>query len=131
VRAMLDTNAYSALMRGVPAVAAHVRRSTRLYLPAVALGELLYGFRNGSQYGSNRRQLEAFLASPYVEFVPVDMSTCERFGIVAALLRRKGRPIPGNDVWIAAQALQTGADLLTFDRHFEAVDGLSVLLLQR
>lgn len=128
MRALLDTNVYSSLMRGHPGVADVVRGSERLYLSSAVVGELLYGFRNGGQYRKKRTQLEAFLANPYVEFLPVTLTTCERFGLVAAALRRKGRPLPVNDVWIAAHTLETGADLLSFDRHFEAVDGLSLVV---
>jgi tRNA(fMet)-specific endonuclease VapC len=57
--------------------------------------------------------------------VPVTYTTADRFGRVAAALRAKGRPIPTNDMWIAAHAMETGAELLSFDQHFEAVDGLA------
>lgn len=131
MRAVLDTNVYAALMRGDPHVAGRIRRCERLYLCATVVGELLYGFRAGNRYERNRTLLDEFLASPYVEFVPVTMATCERFSLVATGLRRQGRPIPGNDIWIAAHAFETGADLLTFDEHFTLVDGLSVVLLPR
>jgi tRNA(fMet)-specific endonuclease VapC len=52
--------------------------------------------------------------------------TADRFGRVAAQLRKAGKPIPSNDIWIAAQALETGADLATFDQHFATVPGLVV-----
>jgi tRNA(fMet)-specific endonuclease VapC len=126
VRALLDTNAYSALMRGNADVSFQVRKCERVFMSSVVIGELLYGFRNGTRYDDNQTQLTSFLASSYVEFVPVAMATSERFGLVAAQLRRKGRPIPQNDVWIAAHALETGASLLTCDAHFEQIDGLHV-----
>ena len=125
MRVLLDTNAYSALMRGDEAVAERVRRSERLYLSTVVVGELLYGFRCGDRYESNRQQLDEFLASAYVDLLPVTLSTCERFAMVATYLRRKGRPIPGNDMWIAAHALEAGAELLSYNSHFSAIDNLS------
>ena len=131
MRALLDTNVYSALMRGDDEVGKWVRRCERIHMSAVVVGELLYGFRHGTRYVANRERLGAFLANPYVEFMPVTMTTCERYSLVAASLRRKGRPIPGNDIWIAAHALETGADLLSFDGHYSAVDGLSVIPLRR
>jgi tRNA(fMet)-specific endonuclease VapC len=124
---MLDTNVYSALMRGERRVVQQVRRCTCVYLSATVVGELLYGFRRGHRYDRNREQLDSFLANPYVEFVPVTMATCERFAMVATALRGKGKPIPGNDIWIAAHTLETGADLLSFDAHFAAVEGLSLV----
>ena len=125
MRVLLDTNAYSALMRGHREVAALVRRSEGVLLSSVVVGELLYGFRHGSRFEKNAARLEAFLADPYVAPVPVTLDTADRFGRIAALLRRRGEPIPTNDIWIAAQAMETGADLLSSDAHFGAVDGLA------
>lgn len=121
---LLDTDAYSALMRGHREVADRVRRTEQVILSVVVAGELLFGFRAGGRLKKNLAELEAFLDSPYVSLVPVTFATADRFGRVAATLRAKGRPIPTNDVWIAAHAMETGADLLSFDQHFEAVDGL-------
>ena len=127
MRALLDTNGYSALMRGNADVSRQIRQCERVIMSAIVIGELLYGFRNGTRYSDNHAQLENFMVSPYVDFVPVTMATSERFGLVAAQLRRSGRPVPQNDVWIAAHALETGASLLTCDAHFEQVDNLHLL----
>ena len=129
MRVLLDTNAYSALMRGDEAVVRRVRRSERLYLSTIVVGELLYGFRCGSRYESNRQQLDEFLTSPYVDLLSVTLSTCERFSMVAAHLRAKGRPIPANDMWIAGHALEAGAELLSYDSHFGVIDNLSFIQL--
>lgn len=91
----------------------------------VVIAELLFGFRRGSRYERNRRDLDGFLENPYVELVPVTSVTAERFGRIAAALRATGRPIPTNDIWIAAQAMETGADLISFDTHYGHVDGLA------
>jgi tRNA(fMet)-specific endonuclease VapC len=124
VRVLLDTNAYTALMAGRGATASRVRASEGVVLSSVVLGELLFGFRNGSRYDWNRARLDAFVATRHVTVVPVTLATAERFGLVAAQLRRRGTPIPTNDIWIAAHAMETGATLLSFDAHFERVDGL-------
>jgi tRNA(fMet)-specific endonuclease VapC len=129
MKLILDTNAYSALMRGSPSVASRVRRAERLFLSSAVVGELLYGFRNGTRYEQNREQLDAFLANAFVEFLPVTLATAERFGLIAAGLKRKGTPIPANDIWIAAHAMECGADLIGFDDHFIHVDGLAFTLL--
>ncbi len=125
MKTLLDTNAYSALMRGRKEVADEIRRAEYVFLSAVVLGELLYGFRDGSRYESNLQQLETFLERPRVSWVPVTRITADRFGRIAAALRLKGKPIPHNDIWVAAHALETGANLLSYDRHFELVDGLA------
>ncbi len=124
MRVLLDTNAYSALMVDRGRVADRVRHADAVLLSAVVLGELLFGFRNGSRYDENRAQLEAFLSGRFVQTLEVTLDTAERFGLIAAQLRRRGTPIPTNDVWIAAHAMESGGHLLSFDRHFEAVDGL-------
>lgn len=123
MRALLDTNAYSALRRGNEVVAEHVRGSEEVLLSIVVVGELLYGFRNGSRYEVNVRALQAFLEDPNVRLLPVTWDTADIFGRISTALRRKGRPIPTNDIWIAAQAMEAGADLLSSDPHFAEVEG--------
>ena len=125
VRILLDSNAYSLLARGHPAVADIVRRSQEVVLSAVVVGELLYGYRHGSRNARNTRELDAFLANPYVTLVPMSRITADRYARIAAALRAKGRPIPTNDIWIAAHAMETGTDLVSSDGHFEHIDGLA------
>ena len=105
-------------------MSARIQRSEQILLSAVVMGELLFGFRNGTRYKKNLGELEAFLESPHVSFVPVSRVTADRFGLIASVLRARRTPIPTNDIWIAAHAMETGADLLSFDRHFQRVDGL-------
>ena len=129
MRILLDSNAYSRLMRGDDQAAAVVRDATEILMSAVVVGELLYGFRSGSRLERNMADLRSFLNNPYVSFVPVGPVTADRYSRVAAALRAKGSPIPTNDVWIAAHAMETGADLVSADRHFESVDGIAWLRL--
>ncbi|HKY35947.1 MAG TPA: type II toxin-antitoxin system VapC family toxin [Polyangiaceae bacterium] len=128
---LLDTNAYVELRKGDEQVAALVRRSESVAFSMVVVGELLFGFRNGNRYQSNLATLEEFLAEPWVKLHEVTRTTADRFGRIAAALRKAGTPIPTNDVWIAAHAFETGAELITFDRHFENVAGLSVTVLDK
>lgn len=93
-------------------------------MSAVVVGELLYGFRNGSRFEQNLAKLKGFLTQPAVELLPVTWVTADRFGLISTALRGKGRPIPTNDIWIAAHAMETGADLVSSDRHFGEIDGL-------
>ena len=125
MRVLLNSGAYSQLMRGREQVSRIVRDAEEVLLPAVVLGELLYGFRLGSRYERNARQMRAFLDNPYVSLVPVGQTTADRFSRIAASLRAKGRSLPTNDVWIAAHAMETGADLVSADRRFEHVDGIA------
>lgn len=86
---------------------------------------LLLGFRLGSRFEENSARFEAFLASPYVESVPITQTTADRLARIAVALRSKGRSIPTNDLWIAAQVVETGADLLSADTRFAEIEGLA------
>lgn len=93
-------------------------------MSTIVAGELLFGFHHGTRFERNRAELEAFLDRSDVTLLPVTLATADRFGRISATLRRKGRPLPTNDVWIAAHTMESGAELLSFDDHFAAIDGL-------
>jgi len=124
VKILLDTNAYSALRRGNELIAERVQESDEVLLSVVVVGELLFGFRNGSRYEENSKALADFLSDPNVHLVPITWGTAAVFGRISADLRKKGKPIPTNDIWIAAHAIETGADLISADPHFANVVGL-------
>jgi tRNA(fMet)-specific endonuclease VapC len=125
VKILLDTSAYSALMRGQAEVVDRVRRAEEIILSTIMAGELLFGFRAGTRFAEDQRQLRRFLDNPYVNVLSVSLVTADRFARIGASLRAKGRPIPTNDMWIAAHAQESGAELLSADEHFEAIDGLA------
>ena len=131
MKRLLDTNAYVELLKGNAAVANSVRSAEQLVFSMVVLGELLFGFRNGSRYDKNLAMLDDFLSQPWIVLQQVTRTTADRFGRIAAALRKAGTPIPTNDIWIAAHALETGAELVTFDHHFELVRGLPVTRLPK
>jgi tRNA(fMet)-specific endonuclease VapC len=120
----IDTNAYTAFKRGDAAVVEVLQHATDIMVSTTVLGELLAGFAAGSRESTNRRELTMFLDSPRVRVVPSGAVTADSYALVYAALRRKGQPIPTNDLWIAASCLEHGAALLTLDAHFECVGGL-------
>ena len=122
---LLDTNLYVAFKRGDDDAVELLRLADEIHLSTVVLGELLAGFAAGSRERRNREELTAFLESPRVRIDAVDEGTADFYGRIFALLRRKGRPIPTNDLWIAAAALQHGLLLATRDDHFAAIEGLA------
>ena len=124
MRLLLDTDAYTLLMRGQREVAQIVRSARELLLSAVVIGELMYGFRRGSRLERNLADLRSFIDNPYTSVVEVGPVTADRYSRIAAALRAKGRPIPTNDIWIAAHAMETGADLVSADQHFSHIDGI-------
>jgi tRNA(fMet)-specific endonuclease VapC len=121
---LLDTTAYTAFMLGTAEVVEVVAHADKLYLNSIVLGELLGGFAAGTREPKNRAELARFLDSPRVTTLPITTQTADSYALVYAGLRRKGQPIPTNDLWIAASALEHGAALLTRDVHFAAIDGL-------
>lgn len=127
MRRLLDTNAYSALKRGSVEAIALIQETEHLYMSAVVIGELIAGFRSGLRAQENLRDLRDFLAAGPVEFLPVTLTTADRFGRVSSDLRRAGTPIPTNDIWIAAHAFEKGAELISYDQHFKVVPGLAWL----
>ena len=123
-RLLVDTNAYTALFAGNEGIADLISDSEAILLSAVVVGELLDGFLGGTREEENRHDLEQMRAKSRTVVVPITADTAEWFATVKQQLRRKGTPIPINDVWIAASALEHGATLVSLDRHFENVDGL-------
>ena len=123
-KVLLDTNAYAALLRGDDKVLSAIGKADTLYMSAIVLGELFAGFRGGNRFAENRKILERFLDCPHVALLSAGMETADVFGVIKQKLKEQGSPIPINDVWIAAHAMETGAVLLTYDKYFEQVAGL-------
>jgi tRNA(fMet)-specific endonuclease VapC len=124
MRILLDTSGYTALLAGDAGVLDALAQAETVYLSVFVLGELYAGFRGGRKERENRGRLAAFLAKPTVKILHATPQTAEVFGSVKDALRRAGTPIPINDVWIAAHALETGSTLISSDAHFKRVQGL-------
>lgn len=115
---LLDTCAYSALDRGHPPLENSIRGASFLAMTPIAVGELKAGFRQGTRVSMNETKLQQFLMSRRCEIVPIDHNTANYYAEIRDYLRRAGNPIPMNDIWIAASAMQHGLRLVTTDRHF-------------
>ncbi len=123
----LDTNAYKALGEGNQQLAEEARTAEAVGLPMLVLGELWFGFMNGTKLRQNAATLERFLATPRVRVLEPDRQTTRVFGEIATLLRQAGIAIQQNDIWIAALCKQNGFALATRDRNFQHVLGLEVI----
>jgi tRNA(fMet)-specific endonuclease VapC len=118
---VLDTNGYSNFKRGAESVVAALESAEEIIVPAAVLGELYAGFRLGTRESENVRELHQFLERPGVKIRPMDHGVARRYGDLVATLKRLGTPIPTNDVWIAAVAIEQNGELLTRDEHFKTV----------
>lgn len=115
---ILDTNAYTKLLLGDEQILQALGNADSIFMPVIVLGELFAGFRGGAKEKSNRELLEQFLMKPRVEIVAIDKDTAEIFGEIKYNLTRAGTPLPINDIWIAACAIEVGAIIISYDDHF-------------
>lgn len=120
-RILLDTSAYSHLMRGNKDIAKLLDEADEVFLSAIVIGELLAGFKSGSKDQHNKSVLHDFLSVESVGILYIDDETAERYSVIHAYLKKSGTPIPTNDVWIAASAMQHGLVLITSDQHFSVL----------
>ncbi|MDD9979847.1 MAG: PIN domain-containing protein [Gammaproteobacteria bacterium] len=130
-RICLDTSAYSNFRRGESRVVAHLDRADWIGVPSVVVGELWTGFQLGARTDENASEIDEFLSHAVVETLPVDTVVAHIYGEIFADLRRKGRPLPTNDIWIAATAARAGATILTFDEHFREISRVGSIILEK
>lgn len=121
---ILDTNAYTRLLAGEEDVLDIISTADSVYMSIFVLGELYAGFADGSKEQENRETLKRFLHKPSVKILNASLETADVFGMVKNKLKTAGTPIPINDIWIAAHAIETGSTIITFDKHFKKISGL-------
>jgi tRNA(fMet)-specific endonuclease VapC len=121
---VLDTCAYTRLLVGEEAVLDAISTAETVYISVFVLGELYAGFAGGSRERENKAFLQRFLLKPPVKILNATSETAEVFGLVKSNLKKAGTPLPINDVWIAAHAIETGSVVVTYDAHFTVVSGL-------
>ncbi|MGD8771389.1 MAG: type II toxin-antitoxin system VapC family toxin [Desulfobacterales bacterium] len=121
---MLDTSAYVGFKRNALETVEIIVRAELLLFSPIVLGELMFGFRAGTRFRENMDDLNRFLEHEAVQLVQIGKITSDRYSRIAAQLKRQGTPIPTKDIWIAAQSMEHGAELITYDQHFEKINGL-------
>jgi tRNA(fMet)-specific endonuclease VapC len=124
VRVALDTNRLTDLFQGDAELADRLSECDEVWIPLIALAEMKAGFLGGSQQYRNEGLLRTFLSKPTVGILLPARETAEHYARLFVQLKRAGTPIPDNDLWIAALALEHDLQLLTRDRHFERVPQL-------
>ncbi len=125
MRVVLDTNTYRAFMDGDESSVQVIKSADELLMPVPVLAELRFGFLKGSQGRRNEAFLTKFLDSPRVEILSCDEQTSFHYAQLKLQLSQQGTPIPINDVWIAALAVQHGAILYTLDKDFDHLPQLA------
>ena len=124
VRIALDTNRITDLFRGDEELAEQLGLCDEVWIPLIVLGEIKAGFHGGTQQRRNEILLRRLLAKSTVGVLLPDQETTEQYARLFVQLKRAGTPVPDNDLWIAALALQHNLLLVTPDRHFDRIPQL-------
>jgi len=123
-RYLLDTNIIIALFANEAAVKDNLLNADEVFVPSVAIGELYFGAHKSERAKGNLARIDEFSASAAV--LSCDTGTARRYGEIKNSLRLKGHPLPENDIWIAANAIQHGLKLVTRDTHFKDIVDLEI-----
>lgn len=124
---IFDTNAYVEVAQGNANALQKLRRAAKVHLTFVSLAELRAGFACGTKTQQNEKNLQRFLAAKRANVLYADSETSLFYARIYATLRQNATPIPTNDLWIAALALQHGLPVYTLDRHFSKVAAIDVI----
>jgi tRNA(fMet)-specific endonuclease VapC len=120
---ILDTTGLSAVAEGEPALEPILRKAAQVAIPVIVLGEYRYGIALSRERKRYEQWLSEYL--PKFRILDVDERTTTSYAAVRMELRKAGTPIPSNDVWIAALCRQHSLPIVSRDRHFDAVPGLT------
>jgi tRNA(fMet)-specific endonuclease VapC len=130
MKLVLDTNIYCDFAEGVAeTVEAIALHGELIYMPAIVIGELVFGFLKGKQPQSNERKLRQVMSRLRIETIEVTAEVARKYAIIFLSLTNKGNRIPINDVWIAACCMEIGGTLLTRDKHFKFVDQIDSIII--
>ena len=121
-RFLLDTNIVIGMFSGNRAIQERMQNSRTVFLASPVIGELYYGARKSNRVLENLRRVNTFVDEH--TFLSCDLETADWYGIIKERLQSKGTPIPDNDIWIAAIALQHNLILVTQDAHFDEIESL-------
>jgi tRNA(fMet)-specific endonuclease VapC len=125
MKLLLDTNRYTDFVRGEPSVVESIQAAEKIFIPFVVLAELRAGFATGTRSRENEAILTRVLQRPTVSALFADGDTTHHYAAIYSHLRRNGTPIPTNDLWIAALAIQHELVLVSRDLHFQYVPQLA------
>ena len=121
---LLDTNIVVGWLKGETAIADKIDQAKEIYIPVVVLGELYYGAMYSSQVQRNINEIKRVIS--HYNVLLVDEETANNYGNIKAILRKKGKPIPENDIWIAAIAQRHKLIISTKDKHFKEIESIKI-----
>jgi tRNA(fMet)-specific endonuclease VapC len=121
---LLDTNIVIGLFANDQAILTRLSKTDHLFIPSIVLGELYFGAYKSVHSEQNVRRIEEFVAAGAV--LVCDAVTAAYYGRIKKALREKGRPLPENDIWIAALAQQHGLTVISRDQHFKEIESLTL-----
>lgn len=123
---LVDTNTLRKIADDYEPVLEKLHSSDEILISPVVIGELIYGYKKGNKEMKNKKHLEFFIKENDIKVLKITQETAEIYANIRYQLGKKGKPIPSNDIWIAAQAMEVGAVLVTYDQHFSEIPGLRV-----
>ncbi|MCF8039961.1 MAG: PIN domain-containing protein [Desulfohalobiaceae bacterium] len=130
MKLVLDTNIYCDFAEGIAEVVDTIAENGDLiFMPAVVIGELVYGFMKGTRQRFNENKLKEVIQRLGIEIIKIDEDIARKYASIYLSLQIKRNKIPINDVWIAASSAGVGGTLLTRDKHFEVVEGVDTMIL--
>jgi predicted nucleic acid-binding protein len=130
MKLVVDTNIYCDFAEGISQTVDIIASvGQQLYIPAIVIGELSYGFLKGSRRIANEQKLDEVIQLLEIQIIDVTRSVASKYGLIYLSLVQKGRKIPLNDVWIAASCMEVGGTLLTRDQHFNHVDQIDKMII--
>jgi predicted nucleic acid-binding protein len=130
MKLVVDTNIYCDFAEGVSQTVNIIASvGQQLYIPAIVIGELSYGFLKGSRRIANEQKLDEVIQLLEIQIIDVTRSVASKYGLIYLSLVQKGKKIPLNDVWIAACCMEVGGTLLTRNQHFNHVDQIDKMII--
>ncbi len=121
---LLDTNIIIRLFGEDEVILDWLKKVSDIFVPCIVLGELLYGAQKSANVDANTVKIMEF--SSQVKALPCDTETAQHYANIKNMLRKKGRPIPENDIWIGSIAKQYNLTLVTGDSHFKEIEGIKL-----
>ncbi len=128
MKLVLDTNIYCDYAEGIPSIVETIANyGETIYLPAIVIAELTFGFMKGNKQEYNEKKLHYIIDQLQIEIINVNKDVARKYALIYLHLVKKGRKIPLNDVWIAACCMELGGTLFTHDNHFKSIELIDCL----